>query len=159
MYKAGNIIISPIRAVLNDLADPTADFVLCSSETIVETDGRENVLFLRFIDTEEIDDPMRFRQSDAERICGFLSREDANEDLFVCCDSGESRSAAIAAAVQLAVGEDDLDIWKSTDYHPNGLVFRMMCSALKLDLSEEEIRRRKDINDAAIHVKIADSRI
>ena len=158
MVKAENIIISPIRAVLNDLGDPTADFILCSSERTIETDGRDNVLFLRFADTAEEDDPMRFRRSDAERICEFLSRKDASEDLFVCCDSGESRSAAVAAAVRLAAGQDDLEIWKSTDYRPNGLVFGVMCAALGLDVSGEEIRRRKEISDAAFRARIAGSR-
>ena len=158
MLKADNIMISPIRAVLNDLDDPTADFVLCSSERTIDTDGRRNVLFLRFADTEEKDDPMHFRRSGAERIVSFLSREDANEDLFVCCDSGESRSAAVAAAVRLAAGQDDLEIWKSTDYRPNGLVFGIMCAALGLDVSGEEIRRRIEISRAAVSRKIAQSR-
>ena len=151
MYRARNILISPVRAVLNDLDDPTADFILCSSETVVSTDGRPNVLFLRFFDTEEENSFMCFRQSDAERIVSFLSRSKANEDLFVCCDSGESRSPAIAAAILLAAGKTDRDIWRSTEYHPNLLVFRKMCRALDLDIPEDAIRERKRSNDTVFH--------
>ncbi|MCR5174273.1 MAG: hypothetical protein K6C09_06550 [Oscillospiraceae bacterium] len=158
MVRAENIIISPIRAVLNDLGDPMADFILCSSERDIRTDGMPNVLFLKFFDTEEENDPQRFRRSDAERIAAFLSRPDANGDLFVCCDSGRSRSAAVAAAVRLAAGEDDRTIWESTEYHPNVLVFRIMGEALGLDLSDGEIRARRERSDAAVREAIAGRR-
>ena len=100
---------------------------------------------------------MRFQNHHANSIVSFLSRTDANEDVFVCCDSGQSRSAAIAAAVLLAIGETDQNIWNSTEYHPNLLVFRKMCVALGLDISEEEMLKRKGTNDAAIHEAIEKS--
>lgn len=154
MFKASNILISPIRAVLNDLEDTTADFILCSSEMIVETGDKQNVLFLSFFDTEEDNPSMSFQYTDAEKIVSFLSRADANTDLFVCCDSGESRSSAIAASILLAVGKTDCDIWESTDYHPNQLVFGKMCRTLGVDLSEEAIQKRKEVNNAALHEAI-----
>ena len=132
MFKADNILISPIRAVLNELEDTTADFILCSSEMVVKTANRKNVLFLSFFDTEEDNPSMSFQYTDAEEIVSFLSRADANTDLFICCDSGESRSSAIAASLKLAVGKTGRDIWDSTDYHPNKLVFGKMCRALAL---------------------------
>ena len=151
MYRARNILISPIRAVLNDLEDPTVDFILCSTETAVSAARRNNVLLLRFLDTEEENSYLCFRQFDAERIRSFLSRADANEDLFVCCDSGESRSPAIAAAIRLAVGQTDRSIWESTDYHPNLLVFGKMCRTLGVDITEAGIRERRITNENAFH--------
>lgn len=74
MFKADNILISPIRAVLNKLEDTTADFILCSSEMIVETANRKNVLFFSFFDTEEDNPSMSFQYTDAEKIVLFLSR-------------------------------------------------------------------------------------
>lgn len=154
MLKADTILISPIREVLNDLTDTTVDYILCSSEMAFETSGSKNVLFLHFFDTEEENGYMSFQNKDAESIASFLSRPDANSDLFVCCDSGESRSPAIAAAVLLAVGKTDRDVWENTNYHPNKLVFRKMCRALGVDLSEEAIQKRKDNSDAIYHEAI-----
>ena len=91
MIKARNILISPIKAVLSELDDNTADYILCSSEIDgIENLGGSNVLGLEFLDTEMPDHFMRFTGIHAGKIRAFLTRPDANEDLFVCCDSGES---------------------------------------------------------------------
>ena len=152
MNEPGQILISPIRAVINDMED-TADYIFCSSEKAVLEDplvsSFDNILLLHFFDTEEDTHPMAFQDSHAERILSFLSRPDANETLFVCCDSGESRSSAIAASVLLAIGRSDQFIWDSADYHPNLLVFRRMCSRMGIGLTEEEIMRRKERNNTA----------
>ena len=155
MIKARNILISPIKAVLSELDDNTADYILCSSEIDgIEDLGGSNVLGLEFLDTEMPDHFMRFTDIHAGKIRAFLTRPDANEDLFVCCDSGESRSSAIAAAILLAAGQDDYCIWESTDYHPNGLVFREMCRSLGIEISEGMINERKTLNYNAIHKAI-----
>ena len=154
MYKAVNILISPIKAVLNDLEDTTIDFILCTSGTVSITEERSNILLLHFADIEEENNPFRFREYHAERIVSFLSRPDAKEDLFVCCDSGESRSSAIAAAVLLAVGKRDRHIWESTEYHPNLLVFRTMCERLGVALTDDDIQNRKENNETVFREAI-----
>lgn len=130
MWKVKNVLISPIRAVRSELEDETLDFILCSGAEIPGARERENILFLQFLDTEVEDHPFCFREEHAEKILAFLSRENANGDLFVCCDSGESRSAAIAAAILRAAGQSDRIIWDSSEYHPNRLVYRRLCSIL-----------------------------
>ncbi len=158
MYKVSNVIISPIIAVINDLGDMAADFILCSSNWEIPVYKNSNVLFLHFFDTENFNHPMRFRDSHAEQIVTFLSKENANEDLFVCCDSGESRSSAIAAAIQLAVGHDDRYIWDCVDYHPNQLVFEALCQKLGVNISKQAIKSRKEINNSALEKAILSGR-
>lgn len=154
MIKTENILISPIRAVLGDLADTTADFILCSADPDICRRQGNNVLAFHFMDTEEEDHPLRFMDEHACRIAAFLSRNDANKDLFVCCDSGESRSSAIAAAISLAIGKNDFSIWSSAEYHPNRLVFSIMCKRLGVVLSAEEINARKVMNDNAFRATV-----
>lgn len=81
----------------------------------------------------------------------FLRRARAADDLFLCCDSGESRSAAIAAAVLLSQNQSDLYIWNSTEYHPNHYVFKLQCAALGVNIDDEEIFMRRKLNDDAFH--------
>ena len=108
--KAKNVFISPIYAVLPDINDFSADFILCSSEQDIGKIVQSNVFALDFLDTIEVINAMKFKHYHADMIKTFLSRKGANEDLFVCCDSGVSRSPAIAAAIQLYIGEDDMYI-------------------------------------------------
>lgn len=133
MLKVKNIMISPIRAARSEFEDETLDFILCSSGEIPGVRESENILFLQFLDTEMEDHPFCFREKHAERILAFLSREKANGDLFVCCDSGESRSPAIAAAILRAAGQSDTYIWENVEYHPNCLVYRRLCKAFDAD--------------------------
>lgn len=157
MIKARNILISPIRAVMYDIKDPTADFILCTSDERVTVKDGGNVILLRFVDTEEAGNPGSFSEQQAMRIEAFLERTDANEDLFICCDSGESRSSAIAAAITLAAGGSDMRIWESVEYHPNSLVFKIMCKKLGVFLAEEAIAERRERNRIAFHNTIHES--
>ena len=154
MYKVKNVFISPIKAVLNDLTDMTVDYILCSSEKGTKETDNSNVLYLHFFDVEEENPSMSFQDSEAEKIVLFLSRPTANEDLFVCCDSGESRSPAIAAAILLATGKTDQYIWESTEYHPNRLVFKKMCRKLGIHLTDHDIKKRVETNNAVFHQAI-----
>ena len=82
------------------------------------------VLAFYFLDTTEESNPHRFKPIHAELIYEFFRSIPDGADLFVCCDAGESRSAAIAAALKVAQGESDAEIWNSPEYHPNPLVYR-----------------------------------
>jgi len=57
------------------------------------------------------------------------------EQLYICCDSGESRSAAIAAATYMNLGFSDKSIWKNCKYHPNKLVYKVMCMEYGIKIS------------------------
>lgn len=145
-FKAVNIFISPAKAVRYDLQDTTLDLIICSDSTFPEAIGRNNVLLLHFLDIENDKSPLAFQPKHAREIIHFLSRDGANQDLFVCCDGGESRSPAIAAAINLAIGKPDMPIWESRDYHPNQLVFQRLCWALGVQLQPADIIERLEAN-------------
>ena len=78
-----------------------------------------------------------FSQMDATAFADFVKNLEADV-LYCCCDAGESRSPAVAAAVMRYFGLDDLQIWRNPHYHPNLLVFEMLAAALGAAVSDEE---------------------
>lgn len=144
-----DIYISPIKAVLHCLDDPALDFILCTSEDYLSKPLPSNVLRLDFRDTVDVDDPAAFSAQLAADVASFLQRPDARPELFVCCDCGVSRSAALAAAIRCADGGSDFSIWDDPNYMPNPLVYRLMREALGLGVSEQELKERLNLNAAA----------
>ncbi len=134
-----NVLISPIKAILPYLDAPDVDYILCTSEPLPLFNARKNVLLLRFADVTDGKRQDAFQPWQAEAVCNFLRHTPSANDLFLCCDSGESRSAAIAAAILLAQGQSDLHIWSSAEYHPNEYVFKIQCAALNVDISEDKM--------------------
>lgn len=88
----------------------------------------------------------------ADRICGFLEKNcnDASH-LFIACDSGESRSSAIAAAICRYFGLDDTHIWNNPHYHPNPLVFLKVCHRLNVPMSDGTVDYLVEMNYRAFH--------
>lgn len=120
-----NIIICPIKAVLEEITQSTAYYILCSSYEI-HLKPTENSLILHFFDTCNPRNPYVFTKEDAIAILTFFDSFPSDADVFVCCDSGESRSPAVAAALMRYQGESDYEIWNSSEYHPNSLVFDIL---------------------------------
>ena len=54
----------------------------------------------------------------------------------LCCDSGESRSAAVAAAILRYWGDDEMTIWRNVHYHPNRLVYYLQCKMLNCSITK-----------------------
>ena len=80
-----------------------------------------------------------FSKEDAEDIASFvMSQLDLTDALYICCDAGESRSPAVAAAIMRYQGADDVKIWKNPHYHPNMHVFLRLCEALGVSVSDGE---------------------
>ena len=124
------IIIMPKRVALAQLPDDSADYIFCTMDRLEIKE--ENVLHLSFLDTEEPFHPYAFSQMHANEIWRFINREGACDTLCVSCDSGESRSPAIAAAILLLQNDSDSEIWTSREYHPNRLVYKRCCEAWEL---------------------------
>lgn len=120
-----NILISPIRAVIKEIPSSTAYYVLCSSYSW--DNNSPNAIELHFLDTADRSNTFAFTPTHAAIILEFFLSTPENADVFICCDSGESRSAAIAAALKRYQGESDGDIWNSKEYHPNMLVYGICC--------------------------------
>jgi predicted protein tyrosine phosphatase len=74
----------------------------------------------------------------AQRIAHFIKNVGPEiETVYVCCDSGISRSSAIAAAVCRYFGISDSSIWENPKYQPNPLVFHLLGESLGLSISDE----------------------
>lgn len=89
------------------------------------------VLHLRFDDTTDASRPTAFQPGQALEVRNFVRRIwRGTATLYVCCDAGESRSAAIGAAILRMFGQSDDAIWRSPCFHPNPLVYRLQCEAM-----------------------------
>ena len=83
----------------------------------------------------------------AHRIANFIKGMDPHvKTVFVCCDSGMSRSSAIAAVVHRFYGINDSAIWNSPHYHPNPFVFRLLLECLDMPVDDAIIDRLIAIN-------------
>lgn len=89
-----------------------------------------------------------FSKTDAAVFADFVKNLEV-EILYCCCDAGESRSPAVAAAVMRYFGLDDMQVWENPHYHPNLLVFAMLADALGAEVSDEEKDYRFYINRKA----------
>lgn len=86
----------------------------------------------------------------AQRIAHFIKNVGPEiETVYVCCDSGISRSSAIAAAVCRYFGISDSPIWENPKYQPNPLVFHLLGESLGLSISDELLDILIDTNRSA----------
>lgn len=61
--------------------------------------------------------------------------------IYCCCQSAQSRSAAMASALYRYYGDDALScsIWENPLYSPNPLVFSLLCDALGVKIGDAEL--------------------
>lgn len=96
----------------------------------------------------------------AKKIHDFINTIDFNKyKLYICCDSGESRSATVACAILRKYKENENMIWKDYNYHPNILVYDILCKEFGLRNSKLRLKYKKYINKKALRDKINKSRI
>ena len=126
--------------------------ILCSSypADTAQFSCLSRKLCLQFDDTENTQSERSFSMEQARLIADFVRDLDAHARLCVCCDSGESRSTAIAAALHRKFGMDEMVIWGNPHYHPNTLVYRRMCEALGITVTPEMVHERKRISEEAL---------
>ena len=112
--------------------------------------GFGNMLCLNFADVTNAMDFSAFTKDTAAKIAKYIKELPAQLDtLFVCCDSGESRSTAMAAAIMRFHGLDELRVWKNPHYHPNALVYALLSEALGVPVSTVELREKQRISEKA----------
>ena len=138
------IQICPIKRLYQILTEKVveqAGAILSSSSDI--NDAKLQGISYVFRQYEDLDyeSPGRsFSREDAVAFADFLAAQETPIDtLYCCCDAGESRSPAVAAAVMRYLGMDDMAIWQNPRYHPNMLVFVMLTEALGAAVSDGEI--------------------
>ena len=127
-------------------------------------------LILTFDDVEDDRNINAMKISQAQEVSRFVKKcfSQKIEKLFVCCDSGESRSTAIAASIiryyshgknfGFIIFPDEKRIWSNCHYHPNIHVYRLVSSAFSMKTSTFSIFIRKRTSEKALHKKINSSR-
>ena len=107
-------------------------------------------LCLNFNDITNAADALAFTDDKAKQVAEYIKTlQDDLDTLFVCCDSGQSRSSAMAAAILRYKGFDDMKIWRNPKYCPNPLVYKLLCKAFKIDVTDEEVNEKIKINEKA----------
>ena len=144
--KALNLVIRETEALPFDAC------VVCTSYDLAKR-GRTEVLgipeclVLRFEDVTSEGDPGRFTRDLArEAVRHFEGPADARAFGFAC-DSGTSRSAAMAAAFMRHLEVDDWCIWGDPRLSPNPLVYRMMAQAWGVAVTEDEAEVLRAANE------------
>lgn len=121
-------------------------------EDVLETDTEllDAYYKVSVLDTEISDTSFSFNYDIGIKIKDFL--EDNNFGcLYVCCDSGESRSTAMAAAIMRYYGKSDKEIWTNHHYHPNLLVYKEQMRAFGFKVGKLRMKYLKYINNKALN--------
>jgi len=95
-----------------------------------------------------------FSRKDAACFAGFVRQLEGDMTLYCCCDAGESRSPAAAAAVMRYLGMDDMEIWRDPHYHPNLLVYDFLTDALGVGVTDAEKDFRFFTNQKAFRAAV-----
>ena len=133
-------------------------FLTANAQGIEEWAYLDDVLILDVHDTLNERDAKVFTEAHGRQVRSFLQRNKTAAQICVCCDSGQSRSTAMAAAIVRYFGGDDLFIWEDPRYHPNTVVYRRQLAAFGIEISEEEAARLRQISDEALSNAIRKTR-
>ncbi|MBE7018235.1 MAG: hypothetical protein E7420_08865 [Ruminococcaceae bacterium] len=153
MYE---IIVCPIKRLyqLAEDADMSEVAVIAVSSYEIKKEklaGFYACHCMNFADIANADHPSAFNAYAAAETANFIKALPENLDtLFACCDSGESRSAAMAAAIMRFLHLDEMRIWTFPGYHPNKLVYLLLCEALGVSVSPEEAEKKSEISSKAL---------
>lgn len=159
-----HIHVMPIKAVYDRITEEdrrqTAGLILCTTYPL----RREcllgvSCLHLDFADTEDGKRENAFTPAMAVKVRNFVkSFESWGTELYICCDSGESRSTAIAAAVRRFWKQDEKAIWKNPRYHPNLLVYELQRRAFGCPVGRCGLKYRAWLNKRALRQAIRRAR-
>jgi len=152
MYE---IIVCPIKRLYQnaDEGDVSDVAALAVSSYNIDENKLEDfrcTLCLNFDDIINTTENNAISSIIAKRIAEYIiALPDDLDSLYVCCDSGESRSTAMAAAIMRYKGLDEMKIWKNPKYHPNPLVYKLLCDALGVNVDDDEVQSKMAINQKA----------
>lgn len=154
------IHICPIKRLCFELNEKTDDIktiaIIISMEDIshLNFDRLNAFCKIEAFDTEIGNTPFSFNYDNGVCVKNFLETENDFERLYVCCDSGESRSTAMAAAILRCFGKSDKEIWSNPYFHPNLLVYREQIRAFGIKVSSLKLKYLKYINNRALKMAI-----
>lgn len=148
------IHVLPIKGLSDEVIENISTSAVIAISSVPERLGRVglyNWCALSFADVENPDMKDAFTINHATLIKNFiLELPSILTDLYICCDSGESRSPAIAAVLLILSGRSDDCVWNNPFYKPNLLVYRVMCKAFGIIITEEELFAKKQQNEQAL---------
>lgn len=108
----------------------------------------------------DYESPRSFSAEYAAAFARFVKDLDKDiTDLYICCDAGESRSPAIAAAIHRWLTQSDAYIWENPKYHPNVLCFCRMLEALNLSITDEEVDALIETNKSAFQKAVQQAKL
>ncbi len=150
-----DIQICPVRKLYDIAAE--ADLSECAAIVVSSYEIKEeNLSGLKCLLTMNFDDVATrnhinaFNDEQADQMQAFVDcLPESLDTLFICCDSGESRSPAIAAAIMEHKGLDHMAIWKNPKYHPNLHVCAMLRTSFDIAEVEEEVKKWAEENEKA----------
>ena len=154
--------VSSIKKAKEDLKNFNNDniklIIASSYDSDISNIESDNKLILHFDDVTYVKENS-FNKNFAKQINDFVKRIDFSKDkLYVCCDSGVSRSSAIAAAILRKYKADENIIWKNYNYQPNMLVYKTLCEEFNLKNYSIILKHKEYINKKALKKKIEESR-
>jgi predicted protein tyrosine phosphatase len=145
--------LKELYAMLEQYRRPERMAVIACSSYPVREEALQGVyakLILQFDDTTDSGRTTAFTPKMANMAAEFLdSLGNSVQELYICCDGGQSRSAAIAAAVSRAYGRRDTPIWRNPHYRPNPFIYRLQCNALGIKVTSFGLKWRILINKNA----------
>ena len=137
-------------------ANPFAPVAIISitdvSEPLANIPANYNIrccLRLQFEDVFE-DEAGAMCQADADDIAQFAYDIDENhieaDEIWIHCEGGVSRSAAVAAAISKHFYGDDMWVFSNPAYYPNVWVNKLVIEALGDEWDHSEFIRKLNIN-------------
>lgn len=160
-----NLHVLPIKEIeqaVISLAPESYAVIVCSNYeyNFKRAECARHWLGMTFADLTDSARPDTFKPEHGMILRRFLENlPDDVTDLFICCESGESRSPAVAAALMLASGRKDKEIWQNPHYHPNQSVFQLVCRSFGVFMPSVFVWFRTRMNRTALHKEISDKRI
>lgn len=97
-----------------------------------------------------VDEDNAMCQVDADDIAEFVYDIDENhieaDEIWIHCEGGVSRSAAVAAAISKHLYDDDMWVFSNPTYYPNMWVNKLVTEALGDVWDEQEFNRKLNVN-------------
>ena len=123
MIKNLELHISPISAFEHDISEEFSYVLISDDDRYDNLAQRDNILVVKFADTEDSERFNSINEFDVKAIIGFLESS-GSKKIYIGCSAGVSRSSATVAGILKCTGRDDSYIWKSDEYRPNVLVYK-----------------------------------
>lgn len=132
--------------------------IATSYDNDIEEISENDKLILKFDDITNQNENS-FNANLAKKVHSFIDKINFEKyQLYICCDSGVSRSSAIAAAILRKYSENENSIWEDYNLKPNLLVYKILCDEFKLKNTSMGLKRREKVNIKALTKQINKAR-